>query len=387
LRSLYDGHHWFQLRDAVSKTESRRIYQGAVAPAFNQRDEAEICLQRAIAATSASDESAAARELLIHLYMRAGQYSKAVARMKEQIASKSGKPPSSGDQAMLAVISQLPDQITASRGASTLRYEMRGASLSVTLNINGKPVNFLLDSDSNMSVISESEASRLGISVIQGDVSVAGVTATAGSGARIAVAKELFVGSIRFKNVAFLVLRDDQDPFVDWPAGTRGILGLPVMLALETLRWRPHGTIDIGFTPSTTNLSRANICFDSDDPIIQLEFDGRKLEFVLDTGGTDSELWSPFAKDFAALLKQSGKKESKTLTGYTGSGDVDVITLPEIHLGLGDFVGILRPAPVLTKPSVRPSNWYYGRASMDILNQAHAVTIDFVAMTVRLNQA
>ena len=249
LRSLYDGHHWFQLRDAVSKTESRRIYQGAVAAAFNQRDEPEICVQRAIAATSASDESAAARELLIHLYMRAGQYSKAVARMKEQIASKSGKPPPSGDQAMLAVISQLPDQITASRGASTLRYEMRGASLSVTLNINGKPVNFLLDSDSNMSVISESEASRLGMSVLQGDISVAGVTGTAG-GARIAVAKELVAGSIRFKNVAFLVLRDDQDPFVDWPAGTRGILGLPVMLALETLRWRPHGTIDIGFTPA-----------------------------------------------------------------------------------------------------------------------------------------
>jgi predicted aspartyl protease len=385
LRSVYDGHHWFQLRDAVSHTESRRIYQGAVAAAFNQRDEAEISLQRVIAATSPSDDVAAARELLIHLYLRSGQYSKAVSRMKEQVAARAAAPSSSSDNAMLAVLGQLPDQIVSSRGASTIHYNMRGASLEIPLDVNSKVANFLLDSDSNMSVISESEAKRLGMSIINGDVSVAGVTGNSSGGARMAVARDLAIGNVHFKNVSFLMLRDDQEPFVDWPAGTRGILGLPVMLGLQTLRWRRDGKIEIGFAPGARNVSRANICFDNDDPITQLEFNGRKLEFVLDTGASDSELWPPFAKDFAALVAQSGKKDSKTLTGFTGSKDILIFTLPEIHLALGDFMGILRPATVLTKPTVSPSNWYYGRAAMDILNQAYTVTIDFSAMTFRLN--
>jgi predicted aspartyl protease len=385
LRNLYDGHHWFQLRDAVSKTESRRLYQGAVAAAFNQRDRAETFLLRVIAATSPAEEVGPARELLIHLYLRLGQYSKATSQMKDQMAANSAKPVSNADKAMFAMMSRLPDLTVAARGDSTLHYEMRGASLSVPLSVNEKPAHFLLDSDSNMSVISESEAKRLGMSLIGGEVSVTGVDGSAGSGARMAVAKDLVVGGFHFNSVAFLVLRDDQEPFVEWSAGTRGILGLPVILGFETLRWRRDGTIEIGFASGTEDLSHANLCFDNDDPIAQLEFNGKKLEFVLDTGGENSELWPSFAKDFAALLKQSGKKGSKTLTGYTGTGDVDVVTLPEVHLALGDFTGVLRPAPVLTKPTVGASHWYYGRVSMDILNQAHTVTIDFKAMTITLN--
>ena len=213
-----------------------------------------------------------------------------------------------------------------------------------------------------------------------------GVTGDATGGARMAVAKNFVIGNFHFQNVAFFVVRDDQEPFVDFPAGKRGIIGIPVILALETLRWRHDGTIDIGFSSSTRNLGRANVCFNNEDPVTQIEFAERKLEFVLDTGAEDSELWPPFAKDFASLLNKSGKKDSKTLVGFEGNQDFDVVTLPEVHFTLGGFNDVFRSAPVLTKPTVVLSNWYYGRVGMDLLNQTQSATIDFHALTLTLNE-
>jgi aspartyl protease len=386
LKSLYEGHHWFQLRDAIANAKTPELYQGAVAAAFDQSDEAKAHLQKVITTAPQSPGAVEARQLLIHLYMRAGKYSKAVSTMKEQIAARVGKPATDGDRASIALLSQLPDMTVTRRGASTLQYEMRGDNLSLPIAINDKPANFVLDTDANMSTLSESEAKRLGMLILDGPVAVVGVTGDAKGGARMAVAQSLVIGKIHFSNVAFFVLRDDQEPFVDFPTGKRGIIGIPVILALETLRWRRDGTIDIGFAGHARDLSRANICFDNEDPVTQIEFAQRKLEFLMDTGAEDSELWPPFAKDFASLLSQSGKKDSKTLVGFEGEQDFDVVTLPEVRFMLGGFNDLLRPAPVLMKSTIALSKFYYGRAAMDLLNQAQTATIDFHALTLTLNE-
>jgi predicted aspartyl protease len=386
LDALYVGHHWFQFRDASVSLKMPAFYQGVVAAAFNQPEAAEKFLQRTIHAVPTSYDASEARHLLIHLYMRTAQYSKAVATMKEQIAARIGKPATDGDRASIALLSQLPDMAVGAHGASTLHYEMRGANLSVPISINDKPANFVLDTDANMSTLSESEAKRLGMSILDGAVALVGVTGEAKPGARMAVAKDFVIGKFHFKNVAFFILRDDQEPVVEFPAGKRGIIGMPVILALQTLRWRHDGTIEIGFASRARDLSRANICFDNEDPVTQIEFQQHKLEFVMDTGSEDSELWPPFAKQFSTLLSQAGKNDSKTLTGFEGSKDVDVVTLPEVHFTLGGFNDVFRSAPVLMKPTVALSNWYYGRAGMNLLNQAQSVTMDFHSMTLTLNE-
>lgn len=386
LKSLHEGHHWFQLRDAIVNAKAPELYQGAVAAAFDQRDEAVQHLQRAISSAPQSPEAVEARELLLHLYLRTSQYSKAVSIMKEQVAARVGKPATDGERSSIALLSQLPDMTVTARGKSTLHYEMRGASLSVPVSINEKQANFLLDSDANLSAISESEANRLGMSILEGAVKLVGVTGESTGGARMAVAKDFVIGNFHIKNVAFFLVRDDQEPFVDFPAGKRGIIGMPVILALQTLLWRRDGNIEIGFASSSRDLSRANICFDNEDPVTQIEFQRHKLEFVMDTGGEDSELWPPFAKEFADLLNQVGKKDSTTLMGFEGSKDVDVITLPEVRFVLGGFNDVFRAARVFTKPTVALSNWYYGRAGMDLLNQTQSATIDFHALTLTLNE-
>ena len=381
LKSLYEAHRWFQLRDALGTTKVSDLFRAAVSSAFNQRDEAEKYLLNAIASAPRSKDATEARELLIHLYLRSGQYSEAMPLVAESLHTSASR----NDRNASLEFVQLRDQSVISRGASTMHYQMSDVGMSVPISINGDSANFIFDTDSNISVISESEARRLDLLIFHGNFAVSGVTGSASGGARVATAREVVVGNFHFKNVAFLVLNDDQEPFAELPAGKRGIIGMPVILAFQTIRWRRDGTLDIGFPPAPADLSRSNLCFDGEHPVTQFDFDGRKLEFVLDTGASESELWPAFAKDFAALLEKSGKKDSRKFTGYTGSGDFAVVMLPEIQLRLGEFAGVLRPADVVTKPSVSTSNWYYGRAGMDILNQAQTVTIDFNAMTFRLN--
>src|SRR5580704_2573730 len=118
LKSLYEGHHWFQLRDALIATKGSALFQGAVAAAFNKREDAEKILLGVIAAAPRSKDAAAAREFLIHLYLRSSQYSEAIPLMAESV------PASTPDgQAIFAEFVQLGDQSVISRGASTLHYE------------------------------------------------------------------------------------------------------------------------------------------------------------------------------------------------------------------------------------------------------------------------
>jgi hypothetical protein len=56
---------------------------------------------------------------------------------------------------------------------------------------------------------------------------------------KVAVAKTLMIGGLRLQNVAFYVLPDKQPPFDSLKEGHQGILGLPVMLAMNCFSWSP----------------------------------------------------------------------------------------------------------------------------------------------------
>jgi hypothetical protein len=90
-------------------------------------------------------------------------------------------------------------------------------------------------------------------------------------------------------HVAFLGVPDLQQPFVDLPPGKRAILGLPLLLALKTIRWNKDGTIEVGAS-SKRKIHGTDICFDDLTAITEVEFQSRKLEFALDSGAAYTHL-------------------------------------------------------------------------------------------------
>ena len=255
-----------------------------------------------------------------------------------------------------------------------------GGQIVTPLIVNGQAARFVLDSDMNMSVITEAEARRFGMRVSADEIAFSGVSGSAAPGGHTAVADRLKIGGVELRNVAFLVVPENTGKFLDHPIGERGVLGLPVMLAIQTFRWNRGHTLELGFKPPGGRRV-ANLCFDGTDPLVEVMVESRKLTFVLDTGGAHSAAWPVFAEQFPALL-QGASKGSQDLIGLSGTGHVDAAIMPVLRMTAAGIPIILRPAPVLLTTTGGASNWHYGTIGMDLLNQAEEVTLDFKAMTL-----
>lgn len=384
LKSLYEAHQWFKLRDAVQAKRVSAFYRGVVASAFNDVKQAEQHLQSFIESEPDSERASDARAMLIYLYQRAGQYGQAVSEIEKALAVKPDDVGLKNARALFGALSQYPQQSVVERRFSRVRYSMRGGNMFVPVKVNQKSANYLVDTGANFSLISEAEAKRLGLTVHGSGGSRIGDAAGASVGFRIAVADQLTVGRIRLRHVTFLVMRDDQQPFIDLPSGERGVLGLPVLLALQTLRWKQEGTFEVGFAPGSRKGPKANICFEGSNLIIEGEFRQSKINVFLDTGATRTRALPLFAKEFASFINEFGTKGTDRVTGVGSSVEVDAITLPELALRINGFDVVRRPAQVLLKETTSDSRWWHIWISLDLLNQARVVTLDLKSMRLAL---
>lgn len=380
LPSLYDKHEWFQLRDAVQRSRAAAFYRGAVATAFNDEREAEKDLQQVIRAAPESERANNARGLLAEMHFRSGRYRHALTLVNQLLISKPDSANWKNTRPLLAALSGSPEQSVSRRGVSRVRYRREDGNMLIPVLVNGKSANFILDDGSNISTISESEAKRLGLTIHD-----FGGKATGASGqaqVRLALAESLTTGNFRLRHVAFLVLGDDQEPFAGLPAGERGIVGLPVLLAFSTLRWTADNVFEFGFRSIPGTLRQSNICFDGLTPMTEGQFGQARVILGLDMGAQQTDLLPNFARDFPNAIAL-GKRESTEITGYGRSKSIEAITVPEIKLRIGEFDAVLRPARVLLQQTMFDHR-YYGNVGMDVFNQARMVTIDFQQMRLMM---
>ncbi len=368
-RAIYDVHDWFQLRDAIQGKDAPPLYRGAVAAAFNRMDEAAEALHPLINGSTTSKDADDADDWLSYMYVRAGQYQKAAAEMD------AGTP-------LLATLRNLPDQTVSSSQPSSVVCRISQRKLFIPVIIQGKQVEFFLDSDANFSFISESQARSLGLTIRESEVKVHGAGGVE-TGFRTAVADDLTVGNVQLKHVAFMVMADNEQLFSRFPAGQQGALGLPVLLAFRTVRYS-KGKLDIAAPSEAVNTDAQNLCFDGLDPVVRVHFEQQQLPVVFDTGAEMTEIWPPFARKFPAVVNASSKSSSTMESSFGGNSRIAERILPELVLGVGGVDAHIRPARVLLAQTTPNSQRYFGRLGLDALMSAHQVNIDFEALKLTL---
>ncbi len=201
-------------------------------------------------------------------------------------------------------------------------------------------------------------------------------------GFRTAVAKQVMIGKLRFRNVSFAVFPDNQEPWSVLPPGRRGIIGIPILVGLGTLRWAKKGTVEIGYRPEPLDIRKSNLLFDNDHLAVSATVEKRDVLATLDTGAETTDLYKPFADAFASLLERSGKKDSVEVRGVGHAEAFDAVTIPELKIQLGGFETVLRPAHVLLKSI--GAKCCVGNIGMDLLKQAPSFSLDFTAMILRV---
>jgi hypothetical protein len=329
-----------------------------------------------------SQDAIEAHEMLGYLYARAGRYRDVVEHFDAMLRIKRDRPDVKNMRSMYAAFSHYPDQSVEKYQATTISAEVGKDGIALPYSIHGKKVRWALDTDLSVSLMSESEAHFLGVTIEGPPVRAVDTDANITS-VRTAVVDELTIGNVKFHSVAFLVLPDTQLPTDELSTGNRGLVGLPVALALQAIGWKSDGTFEIGLSPRPPASTVGNLFFDGFSPVVRVNFEGQSLDFILDTGNqAGTELWSRFAEDFAVFIKQRGRRGEQTLTGIAGSNDRETTVLPEIRLRVGGLEASLRPVQVFSKPV--GDDFHHGLLGLDVLSQAREVRIDFRSMTLQL---
>ena len=196
------------------------------------------------ALAGAQDRSGAddQRDERLARYLRTGRYTDARRLIDAMLRTE----PREDLKNVRAVFGSGPN-MRVRHAAASFTCEVTETGVTLPLTVNGRRVNWLLDTGANVSMTSDAEAARLGL-VIRDSTGRAADLAGGSTGVRTAIARRLVVGRTQLEDVPFLVTAADQMPWKELPPGKQGILGLPLAIALEALRWTHTGAWHTGST-------------------------------------------------------------------------------------------------------------------------------------------
>ena len=148
LKSLYDSHQWFRLRDAVRASNAPALYRGAVAAAFNDVERAEKHLHAVIDTAPGSPQASDAHGLLTYVYQRAGRYRRALSEVEAALAVTPDNAGLKNARALFSALSRYPEQFVAERRSSRTRCTVKDGNLFVPVTIDVKSLTLDRESGS-----------------------------------------------------------------------------------------------------------------------------------------------------------------------------------------------------------------------------------------------
>lgn len=378
-RRIDDGRPWLEPGSEPS-SGADPILRGSAATALND-PAAEALLQGVIRSRPGSDAASQAYELLSRIYLRTGQYARAIANLDAWAKAFPGRAEVTTERADIEQFRGLPDQVNGSRRESALRHET--GDFAVPITINGKGATYVLDTGAWISIITEAEAKRLGLAIRTASVAV-GDSSGKGAKGRTAIAPEVALGAMRFRNLSFVVL-PNEGPWASMPPGRGGILGVPVILGLGRVEWSAAGTWNLAGRAEAAHPAERNLVFSGNHLLVAASVSDTRVFATLDTGAETTDLNSNFAEAFAALVEKQGVRGAHDITGLGGTQSLDAVTLPEVIFGIGSARAPLRPAHVtMQRIGGIGGACCIGNLGLDVLTETGALTIDLSAMILHL---
>ena len=157
----------------------------------------------------------------------------------------------------------------------------------------------------------------------------------------------------------------------------QGILGFPVITALNQVRFIKDGRLLIGEKP--VKMPFRNLAFDRSTIVVLLKSDDDTLSYHFDTGATGTEFYSNYFYKYKARIIKQGVVKQIESGGAGGMAQRRVYTLPLVTLYIGPKKATLKDIAVHTTPSYKGQP-YYGNIGQDVINQFDAMTLNFKDM-------
>ena len=327
LRQLTQDKRFFDLRRTLQQptgsTSENLFYRGVVASRFGREEEGIALLQEFLATNPNREMAIQAQQEISSAMVRLGRYGEAIRNAPEPdplIASLHDVPPET-----VEIIEAPPVKATRNRLGTW----------NVPVRVNGIDSQMIFDTGANFSAVSDSEARRLGLSVHDSQVTVAGKT-QGNNPVRIATG-DVQLGGAHVRNVVFLVFADEAMYVASLRLKLNGFLGLPAIRALKRVGISRDGIVRI--EPSRSGPAgteqEPNLFFQGLNPVAELSHGGRRLQLVFDTGAFSNEFYPSFRDALSSEEMSKMKHARQKETGVGGTlVDRNITQLPELWVGV-----------------------------------------------------
>lgn len=253
------------------------------------------------------------------------------------------------------------------------------------VRVNGRTQEMVLDTGANLSVVSRTTASRLGLRLLDSEVSV-------GSASRnevptlIGIADELAFAGLRIRNVVFLVL-DDAGLEFSVPGGYRieAILGFPVLRELRRIRFQRDGQLAPEPAASGTGAAPGNLRVIGSDLFVSAHVNGQPVALHLDSGASSSSLSPLFARRHPELIRGLPTRQEH-FASAGGATSRRSAVLPDATLDLDGKTIPLEQIAIGLDESEDVETRQFGVLGGDVLGRFSYWCVDFERMRLELGE-
>lgn len=278
-------------------------------------------------------------------------------------------------------LADVPPQTIERSGDVDLKYKRDLVNLiRIPVTMNGETENFIFDTGANFSTISESQAKKMGIKMLNANFAVTSSSKSAVD-SKLGIADKLEIGNMIFRNVVFIVLPDKSLKFAGGIYKIKGIIGLPVIEQMQHVQITKDHFIS-SLTPDTTRHD-FNLGLEGNTPFVSVSFFGVDKSYVFDTGAAGSVFGTKFNNTYHDSL-QDPKESTQHVGGAGGMQKVNTKVVKNVRYTFAGKSGTLKRIAIQMNGVADALGNHYGIVGEDIFMQWKTMTIDFVEMYVEL---
>jgi hypothetical protein len=251
-------------------------------------------------------------------------------------------------------------------------------SITADLTAHNLTAPWVLDTGANFSVVSETFAHQLGLTLSTGIAHTQGATG-AENPFHAAILDTLTIGNATLHNVVLLVLPDanltirtSKKKSYVLPA----ILGYPVFQALGIIRFTHNHRFQAGPTlPLTGNSSP--IYMEKLNVLFSCRTHDHPRPFLFDSGANATTFFVPYDREFAADLLHE-KQGTRNGFGAGGTSTDQVYVLDHVDLELANRIVDLQHIAVFKNPQNTLADEYEGALGRDLISSLDSLTLDLI---------
>jgi hypothetical protein len=254
-----------------------------------------------------------------------------------------------------------------------LSYDWLGmAEFSVTTS--GETTNWGIDTGAEISVVSESDAPRVGVRMLNAELAIHGSTAGTAP-AKVGVVDLMRVAGVEIRNVPVLVLPDAAlTPAPGHPLPP--VFGAPIVYAFGRVAFLDHGR-RLRLEPGASTPLPGRLTWNPSGVAIDVMIGNGILRGQLDTGANNTELNSSTRSLLSSQQRAALVPHTTTVVGVGGALSRQVWSTPSLDI-------------VASGATCRISNVRFGeetgdgaqgRIGVDLMQACRSITLDYTTLT------